>query len=145
MSLIMRQMQRYDAADEARFLRQQADDATNAIKQTLARMQETAKDAADVRWWTQRYPWYAVGSAGLLGFVTARSLSASARGHERASHQPREEVSSQPSVYARIFSWLVPLVRRVLLNALIEAFQSREDEPAPGPQSPTASVSDQGQ
>jgi len=37
------------------FLTQQATDAKTAMQRTLADMQTTVKEAADVRWWTQQY------------------------------------------------------------------------------------------
>lgn len=144
MSLITQQMQRYDGRDEARFLQQQADDARLAIKQTLARMRKTSQDAADVRWWTQRYPWYAVGGAGLLGFVAATYLSAAAHGPEQSSRQTVAEAWSQSSVFEGIFSSLVPLVRSVLMSAIVGALQTCDEEPATRqPSAASASYSEQ--
>jgi len=132
-------MQRYDHADEARFLRQQANDAQIAIKQTLAQMRETSKDAADVRWWTQRYPWYAVGGAGLLGFVVVTCLSASSGGQERSSTQRPARASS--SAFSWMFSSLLSIVRGVLMSAVIGALQGPDEEPVPDYQASAASAS----
>jgi hypothetical protein len=134
-------MQRYDNADEARFLRQQANDAQIAIKQTLAQMRETSKDAADVRWWTQRYPWCAVGGAGLLGFVVVTCRSASSRGQERSSPQRHARESSPSSVFSGMFSSLLSIVRGVLISAIIGALQTRDEEPATDHQASAASAS----
>jgi hypothetical protein len=134
-------MQRYDNADEARFLRQQANDAQIAIKQTLAQMRETSKDAADVRWWTQRYPWCAVGGAGLLGFVVVTYLRASSGGQERSSPQRHARESSPSSVFSGMFSSLLSIVRGVLISAIIGALQTRDEEPATDHQASAASAS----
>lgn len=141
MSRITQQMQRYDNADEARFLRQQANDAQIAIKQTLAQMRETSKDAADVRWWTQRYPWCAVGGAGLLGFVVVTRLSASSGGQERSSPRRHARESSLSPIFSGMFSSLLSIVRGVLMSAIIGALQTREEEPATDHQASAASAS----
>jgi len=134
-------MQRYDKADETRFLRQQANDAQIAIKQTLAQMRKTSQDAADIRWWTQRYPWCAVGGAGLLGFVVVTCLSASARGQERSSPQRHARKSSPSSVFSGMFSSLWPLVRGLLVSAIIGDLQTRDEEPTTDHQASAASAS----
>src|SRR5919197_5779057 len=64
----------YDTNDERVFLAQQAADAKTAMQHTVAAMQATAKEAANIRWWTQHYPWYAVGAAAVLGFMAATSV-----------------------------------------------------------------------
>src|SRR5690242_10176945 len=74
---------RYNTDDERVFLTQQAADAKTAIQHTVADMQATAKEAANIRWWTQHYPWYAVGAATVLGFVAAASALAP------ADHRPQ--------------------------------------------------------
>jgi hypothetical protein len=141
MSLITQQMQRYDQADEARFLRQQANDAQIAIKQTLAQMRETSQEAADVRWWTQRYPWCAVGGAGLLGFVIVTCLRASSRGPERSSPPRHARESSPSSIFSGMFSSLLSMVRGLLISAIIGALQTYDEEPASEPQASAASAS----
>jgi hypothetical protein len=59
----------YDTKDERVFLTQQAADATTAMQHPVADMQATAKEVANIRRWTQHYPWYAVGAVTVLGFV----------------------------------------------------------------------------
>jgi hypothetical protein len=149
MSQITRQKQRYDHADEARFLRQQANDAQIAIKQTLAQMRKTSKDAADVRWWTQRYPWCAVGGAGLLGFVVVTYLSAFPCGQERSSPQRHARESSPSSVFSGMFSSvfsgmfssLLSIGRGGLMSAIIGDLQTHDEEPATDHQASAASPS----
>jgi hypothetical protein len=138
MSLITLQMQRYDGRDEARFLQQQADDAQLAIKHTLARMQATAQDVADVRWWTQHYPWYAVGGAGLLGFAAATYLNASTRKPDRSATQTQTPTSS--SVFSEVGSWLMTIARSALVSAMLGALQDGDEEPATDHQPSAASA-----
>src|SRR4030095_5296643 len=73
----------YNTDDERVFLAQQTADDTAAIQHTLADMQVTAKEVANISWWTQQYPWYAVGAAAVLGFVAATSVLAP------ADHRPQ--------------------------------------------------------
>ena len=68
----------YDTNDERVFLAQQAADAKTAMQHTVTDMQATAKEVANISWWTQQYPWYAVGAATVLGFVAATSVLAPA-------------------------------------------------------------------
>ena len=70
--------QHYNTDDERVFLAQQAADAKTAMQHTVADMQVTAKEVANISWWTQQYPWYAVGAAAVLGFVAATSVLAPA-------------------------------------------------------------------
>ena len=39
------------------------------MQHPVADMQATAKEVANIRWWTQHYPWYAVDAVTVLGFV----------------------------------------------------------------------------
>ena len=80
----------YDTNDERVFLAQQAADAKTAMQHTVADMQATAKEAANISWWTQQYPWYAVGAATVLGFVATASVLAPARPPYAASPTGRE-------------------------------------------------------
>ena len=54
------QKRRYNTDDERIFLAQQAADAQTAIQHTVADIQVTAREVANIHWWTQQYPWYAV-------------------------------------------------------------------------------------
>src|SRR5262245_10440389 len=92
----------YDTDDERVFLAQQAADAKTAVQRTMADMQATAKEAANISWWTQQYPWYAVGAATVLGFVAATSVWAPAD-HQSPSAPP---ATSQATARA---SWTAPL------------------------------------
>ena len=71
-----RQQRPYNTADAHTFLDQQAADAQTAIHQTLTEMQATAREVANVRWWTQHYPWSAVGAVAVLSYVVTTAVLA---------------------------------------------------------------------
>jgi hypothetical protein len=110
----------YNTSDEGVFLTQQATDAKTAMQRTLADMQATAKEAADVRWWTQQYPWYAVGAAAVVGFVTATQVLAPS--DHRASPAPPTQGQSagRSSWMASLFN----LVSSALMGAITEALRA---------------------
>jgi hypothetical protein len=127
--------QQYEVEDEATFLQQQAADAKVAMQRTLAAMQETAKSAADVRAWTQKYPWYAVGIATVAGFVAARTVLSPA--HRQNSRAPTETpAASRSSPLSSVLSWLWGMGRGMLISAIVSAvsvnvaeteFKNRDD------------------
>lgn len=119
-SLPERLERRYDIHNEAMFLRQQAADAKVALQQTLAAMQETAKTAADVRAWTHAYPWYAVGAAAVVGFITATAVVSPA---PRESNGSRTESARRaPSAFSSsVRSLLFSIGRGMLMSAIAGA------------------------
>ena len=111
----------YNTDDERVFLAQQAADAKTAMQRTVADMQATAKEAANIRWWTQQYPWYAVGAATVLGFVAATYVSAP------ADHQPRPAPPATSQAAARP-SWttsLFEMVRSTLMGIIVDALHTK--------------------
>jgi hypothetical protein len=121
------QTRTYDAKDEATFLQQQAADARVAIQQTLAEMQETAKAAVDVRWWTQQYPWIAVGAATVLGFVAASVITkdgAMPTAAEATQHRP----APKPSLLASLLSPLFTTLRGALVSAVVSGVMDKVQE-----------------
>ena len=110
---------RYNTTDEGLFLTQQAADAKAAIQRTLADMKATAQEAADVRWWTQQYPWYAVGTAAVVGFIAATQLLAP------ADHQVQPAAPAQAQTAARptLMSSLFDMVRSALMTTIAEALR----------------------
>ena len=86
----------YNTDDERVFLTQQAADAKTAIQHTVADMQATAKEVANVSWWTQQYPWYAVGAATVLGFIATTSVLAPADHRTRPAPPVYEPGGSTP-------------------------------------------------
>ena len=113
-------MQRYDERDEAAFLRQQAEDAKQAMKQTLADMRETAKTAADVQAWTQAHPWPSVGVGALAGFMASGLLPSG-----KTTDRPR----SKSSLFSFVQSSLLGVIRNAAISAVTSALVAQQVEP----------------
>lgn len=111
----------YDTDDERVFLAQQAADAKTALQRTMADMQATAKEAANISWWTQQYPWYAVGAATMLGFVAATSVLAPADHRPRPAQPSTSRASARPSWTAALFD----MVRGIVMSTLIDALNPK--------------------
>jgi hypothetical protein len=99
---------------------QQATDARTAMQHTIADMKVTAQQAADVRWWTQQYPWPAVGAAAVLGFMAATQVLAPSN-HRTPPAQP---VPGQATMQPSIMASLLEMVRTTLMSAIIGAIHS---------------------
>ena len=108
---------RYNTTDEGLFLTQQAADAKAAMQRTVADMKATAQEAADVRWWTQQYPWYAVGAAAVVGFVAATQLLTPA--HQPAQPAPPAQAAARPTLVSSLFD----MVRSALMTTIAEALR----------------------
>lgn len=108
----------YDTADERVFLAQQAADAKTALQRTMADMQATAKEAANISWWTQQYPWYAVGAATVLGFVAATSVLAPADHRPRPAPPSTSQAAARPSWTAALFDMVRSIVMSTIVGAL---------------------------
>jgi hypothetical protein len=113
--------QHYNTNDERVFLAQQAADAKTAIQHTVADMQATAKEIANVRWWTQQYPWYAVGAATVLGFVAATSVLAPADHRTPPAPPAASQAAARPSWTASLFE----MVRSTLMTIIVDALHSQ--------------------
>ena len=112
----------YNTTDEGVFLTQQATDAKTAMQHTVVDMQATAKEVANISWWTQQYPWYAVGAATALGFIAATSVLAPA-----ADHRPRPAPPAASQAAARP-SWttsLFEIVRSTLMSIIVDALHTK--------------------
>jgi ElaB/YqjD/DUF883 family membrane-anchored ribosome-binding protein len=108
---------------EAAFLAQQAADAKIAIKQTLEEMQKTAKEAADISWWTRRYPWAAVGTAALVGFVAIPVLTM-----ERAPRTQTTATRNGQAATPSLLSSLFDMVRGVIITSVTTALNNKRDQ-----------------
>ncbi|MGH2541424.1 MAG: hypothetical protein ACRDIB_01420 [Ardenticatenaceae bacterium] len=126
----MRQKTRqYNTKDEGIFLQQQAADAKVAMQRTVAEMKVTAKEAADVHWWTQHYPWYAVGAAAVVGFVTATSvLPSSHRRIQRQDTAVQASVARSPSVLSPLFVSLLDMAKSAVMSAIIGAIYTTDQQ-----------------
>ena len=113
------QKKRYSNTNDARaFLAQQAADAKTAIQHTVTDIQATAKEAANVSWWTQQYPWYAVGTAAVLGFVAATSVLAPSDHRTHAAPPATPRAAARPSWMASLFGVVRDMLMGVILDAL---------------------------
>ena len=107
----------YNTNDERVFLAQQAADAKTAIQHTVADIQGTAREVANIHWWTQQYPWYAVGAATVLGFVIATSVLAPPN-HRTPPDSPVARPVARPSWMASLFEMVQSLLTSIILDAL---------------------------
>ena len=120
----------YNTNDERAFLAQQAADAKTAMQHTVADMQTTAKEVANISWWTQQYPWYAVGTATALGFIAATSVLAPADHGPRPAPPAASQAAARPSWTTSLFE----LVRSTLMSIIVDALhpkgqQSSQSQP----------------
>lgn len=113
----------YDTNNERVFLAQQAADAKTAMQHTIADMQATAKEAANISWWTQQYPWYAVGAAAVLGFV-ATTYALAPADHRTPSAPPAASQAARPSWTASLFE----MVRSMLMSMIIGALHPKDQQ-----------------
>jgi hypothetical protein len=97
---------------------QQAADAKIAIQHTVADMQATAKAVANLSWWTQHYPWYAVGAATVLGFIAAPSVRAPADHQTRPAPPTTGQTAARPSWTAALFEMVRSMVMSTIMDAL---------------------------
>ena len=111
------QKRHYNSHDERVFLAQQAADAKTAMQHTVADIQVTAKEAANVSWWTQQYPWYAVGAATVLGVVVATSALAPSK-HRAQPDPPVVRPVARPSWMTSLFEIVRSLLMSLILDAL---------------------------
>lgn len=126
----MRQKTRkYNTKNEGLFLQQQAADAKIAMQRTVAEMKVTAKEAADVRWWTQHYPWYAVGAAAVVGFVTAISvLPSSHRRIQRQAAAVQASGARTSSFLSPLFVSLLEVAKSAVMSAIIGAIHTTDQQ-----------------
>lgn len=111
----------YNTNDERVFLAQQAADAKTAMQHTVADMQTTAKEVANISWWTQQYPWYAVGAATALGFIAATSVLAPADHRPRPAPPAASQAAARPSWTTSLFE----IVRSMLMSIIVDALHTK--------------------
>ena len=113
------QKKRYSNINDAgAFLAQQAADAKTAIQHTVTDIQATAKEAANVNWWTQQYPWYAVGTAAVLGFVATTLVVAPSDHRTPAAPPAMPKAAARPSWRASLFGVGRDMLMSVIMDAL---------------------------
>jgi len=111
----------YDTNDERVFLAQQAADAKTAMQHTVTDMQATAKEVANISWWTQQHAWYAVGAATVLGFVAATSVLAPADHRPRPAPPAASQAAARPPWTASLFG----MVRSILMGVIADALNTK--------------------
>lgn len=111
----------YDTNDERVFLAQQAADAKTAMQHTVADMQAAAKEAANISWWTQQYPWYAVGAVTVLGFVATTYALAPADHRTQPASPAASRAAASPSWTASLFG----MVRSILMGIIADALHTK--------------------
>jgi len=114
----------YNTDDERVFLAQQAADAKTAMQHTIADMQTTAREVANISWWTQQYPWYAVGAATVLGFIAATSVLAPADHRPRPAPPVASQTAAHPSWTASLFE----MMRNMLMGIVVDALHTKSQQ-----------------
>ena len=128
----------YNTDDERVFLAQQAADAKTAMQRTVADMQAAAREAANIRWWTQQYPWYAVGAATVLGFVTTMYVLKPAEHRPQPAPPATNQAAARPSWTSSLFE----VVRSTLMGIIVDALHTQGQQSSPAqPTRADASVS----
>jgi len=110
--------QHYNTNNERVFLAQQAADAKTAMQRTVVDIQAAAKEAANVSWWTQQYPWYAVGAVAVLGFVAATSVRPPADQRPQPEPAAGSQAAARPSWMAALFEMGRSVVMGIVTDAL---------------------------
>jgi len=139
------------AESESEFLGRQAEEARAAIADTLARVQQSLKETADVKAWTRQYPWQSLGVAAALGFLAAKAITPSAPSaearkaalldddpldeddDERASRRAgRRRRSMVRKLVSPLFQMLIGSLQSSIMSAAAAKFQQPPAD-APGP------------
>jgi hypothetical protein len=125
----------YNTEDERTFLAQQAADAQTAMQRTLADMQASAVEVANVRWWTQHYPWYAVGTAAVLGYVITTAVLAPSAPQPQPAPPTARQATARASWTAALFA----MARETLLGIIREALHPNGPSTRQAPVDPSVS------
>jgi hypothetical protein len=80
---------------EAEFLAQEIAEAKAALSRAVTELKLDAASAGDLRKWTQRYPWAAVGTAAVVGFAAAAAVTP-APGETFFDHLSQQKPKSRP-------------------------------------------------
>lgn len=118
--------QHYNTNDERVFLAQQAADAKTAMQRTVGDMQAAAKEAANVSWWTQQYPWYAVGAVAVLGVVAATHVLAPSAQRTQPAPPTGSQAAARPSWMAALFEMGRSMLMGIVVDAIHPSGQQSE-------------------
>ena len=136
------------ALGETQVLDRQVAEAKEAVLRTLDDVKANLGTAADLRLWTQRYPWLAVGVAAATGFAAA-SLVTPSRGQtlqdkvdeltaankdnkeksvpaetDRAANSAAAKASTRSAIATTIFGSLFEILRMAVTNFAMTAMRS---------------------
>ena len=142
-----RQSELQAALGETQVLDRQVAEAKEAVLRTLDDVKANLGTAADVRLWTQRYPWLAVGVAAATGFAAA-SLVTPSRGQslqdkideltlankdnkeqsvpaetDRAANAAAAKASTRSAIATTIFGSLFEILRMAMTNFAMSAMR----------------------
>lgn len=78
---------------ESEFLKQEAQQARQAIDRSLEELKTSLRTAADLRLWAQHHPWLTVGAAGAAGLAAGAAISSLVKGSP-----PPQTASDRPPV-----------------------------------------------
>jgi hypothetical protein len=91
------------------------------MRHTVTDLQATVHEVVNLRWWTQQYPWYAVGTAAVLGFLVATYGRAASSPQTQAAPPEQGQVAASTSRMAS----LCAIVCRVLVSAILDALRTQ--------------------
>jgi len=127
---------------EDQFLAQEAASAKAAMVQTVHDLKAHLRAAVDVRAYTRRHPWIAVGAAAATGFAVGAVVKPSANNARRAVVQPAERQAEAPQRAAEgtLRPWLGKLLSdslRTFAGVLAASAVQAVTQP-PSPSAPVA-------
>ncbi len=125
------------AESESEFITRQAQEAMNAIANTLGRMKDDARKTADPRLWTKEYPWASLAAAAVGGFVAAsvtvpskeqqalkrlarieETLYPNGRDHTTSPEEARKDNSILGTIFSNAARSLQPLIMSAITGAI---------------------------
>jgi len=142
----------HESLGESQVLDRQVAEAKAAVLRTLDDVKANLGTAADVRLWTQRYPWFAIGVAAATGFAAAslvtpsreqslqekfdeltrgRQEHAPASSTERVAENAAAAASTRSAVMTTVFGSLFEILRMVVTNFATSAMRSPAGVTAP--------------
>jgi hypothetical protein len=124
---------RSEGQSEVAFLSDEARLAQVAILRTIEDLKHDLAHAADLKYWTEKHPWAALGIASAAGFLAAAAIVPSHNGHAQpASPEPQRPAEPARSPAGSNLAWLmVPLVD--LVKTSVERYIASVTQTASSP------------
>ena len=95
---------------------------------------QATRAVANVRWWTQHYPWSAVGAVVVLSYVVTTAVLAPPAPPPPES-PPARQAAARPALTASLFA----LARTLVMGILRDALHLQAPSAAQGPVDPSVS------